>query len=54
VPNDLYLDDAAQQILLITGTQTWAANPRISARAALIVLMAQMGSFVPASQRGFR
>ena len=46
VPNDLSLD-AAQQILLITGPNM-AGKSTILRQAALIVLMAQIGSFVPA------
>jgi DNA mismatch repair protein MutS len=49
VPNDLYLDEATQQILLITGPNMGGKSTYLR-QAALIILMAQMGSFVPADQ----
>jgi len=47
VPNDIYLDNERQQILVITGPNM-AGKSALLRQTALIVLMAQMGSFVPA------
>ncbi|MFC4870195.1 DNA mismatch repair protein MutS [Negadavirga shengliensis] len=48
VPNNIYLDNASQQVIIITGPNM-AGKSALLRQTALIVLMAQMGSFVPAS-----
>jgi DNA mismatch repair protein MutS len=48
VPNDVVLDQEENQILIITGPNM-AGKSTILRQVALIVLMAQMGGFVPAS-----
>ena len=47
IPNDLYLDDSATLIALITGPNMGGKSTYLR-QAALIAILAQMGSFVPA------
>jgi len=49
IPNDLYLDSSAHLVLLITGPNMGGKSTYLR-QAALLVVMAQMGSFVPAQQ----
>ena len=49
VPNDVYLDNDSQQIMMITGPNM-AGKSALLRQTALIALMAQMGSFVPADE----
>ena len=47
VPNDVHLDSSATQIMILTGPNM-AGKSALLRQTALIVLMAQVGSFVPA------
>lgn len=47
VPNDVFLDRNEQQLIMITGPNM-SGKSAILRQTALIVLLAQMGSFVPA------
>lgn len=48
VPNTIHLDDHAEQVLVITGPNM-AGKSTVLRQVALTVIMAQMGSFVPAA-----
>lgn len=47
VPNDVYLDNEEQQLIVITGPNM-SGKSALLRQTALICLMAQMGSYVPA------
>ncbi len=47
VPNTIEMDDTSQQVLIITGPNM-AGKSTVLRQVALLVLMAQVGSFVPA------
>ena len=47
IPNDVMLDDKQQQIMMITGPNM-SGKSALLRQTALIILMAQMGSYVPA------
>lgn len=49
VPNDCHLDPESQQILILTGPNM-AGKSTYMRQVALIVILAQMGSFVPAAE----
>ncbi|MDR9501905.1 MAG: DNA mismatch repair protein MutS [Desulfurivibrionaceae bacterium] len=49
VPNDIHLDQSSQEVLIITGPNM-AGKSTVLRQTALITLMAQMGSFVPARE----
>ncbi|MDP1623879.1 MAG: DNA mismatch repair protein MutS [Bacteroidales bacterium] len=49
IANDVYLDDRSQQIIILTGPNM-SGKSALLRQTALIVLMAQMGGFVPADR----
>jgi DNA mismatch repair protein MutS len=49
IPNDTYLDTEKEQILIVTGPNMGGKSTYLR-QVALICILAQMGSFVPASQ----
>ena len=49
ITNDIYLDNESQQIMMITGPNM-SGKSALLRQVALIVLMAQIGSFVPATE----
>ncbi len=49
VPNTIQMDDTENQILIITGPNM-AGKSTVLRQVALMVLMAQMGSFIPAAR----
>ena len=49
IANDIYLDNESQQIMMITGPNM-SGKSALLRQVALIVLMAQIGSFVPATE----
>lgn len=52
ISNDVYLDEESQQIIMITGPNM-SGKSALLRQTALIILMAQMGSFVPAKSAEF-
>jgi DNA mismatch repair protein MutS len=52
VPNTIEMDDVENQVLIITGPNM-AGKSTVLRQVALLVIMAQMGSFVPAHKAAF-
>ena len=52
VPNDVYMDSSSTQIMILTGPNM-SGKSALLRQTALIVLMAQTGSFVPAASARF-
>ena len=52
VPNDIHMDSSATQIMILTGPNM-SGKSALLRQTALIVLMAQAGSFVPAAEARF-
>jgi DNA mismatch repair protein MutS len=53
VPNDLYMNDSSDQILIVTGPNMGGKSTFLR-QSALLVILAQMGSFVPADLLKFK
>ncbi len=49
VPNDVYLDQESQQVIILTGPNM-SGKSAILRQTALIILLGQIGSFVPADE----
>ena len=52
VPNDIHMDSSSTQIMILTGPNM-SGKSALLRQTALIVLMAQIGSFVPADSADF-
>ncbi len=49
IPNDLYLNSSTQQLIILTGPNMGGKSTYLR-QTALIIILAQMGSFVPAKE----